>query len=109
MGGSGPLVWLLLAVSIAVPLLDHRFQLLGGVEGDHATRRNGNFLSSLRIAAGTLRFVPELEITEAGKLDALAVLERGAYFLEERFDHVLRLALVETHFLEKQVCQFGFR
>ena len=39
--------------------------------------------------------------------DAVAVLERRAHFLEERLDHVLRFALVEADFLEKQVCQLG--
>src|SRR5688500_11713467 len=108
MGGSGPLVWLLLLVSIAVMLFDHRFQLLGGVERDHAARGDGNFLPRFGIAAGTLGLVAKLKVTEAGKLYAIPVLERGADFLEKRLDHVLRFALVEAYFLEEQVCELGF-
>ena len=59
-------------------LFDHRFQLLGGVEGDHAARGDGDLLPGLGVAPRPLGLVAKLEITEAGKLDAVAVLERGA-------------------------------
>src|SRR5882724_12024490 len=89
-------------------LLDQSLELLAGVESDHAPRGNRDLLAGLGIAAGPLRLVAELEVSESRQLDALAALEGKADLLEERLDHVLRLALVETDLLEKHVRQLGF-
>src|SRR5690606_1636570 len=63
----------------------------------------------LRVAAGPLGLVPELEVAEPGELDALPALERPPDFLEEGFDHVLGLTLVEADLLEQQVGELGLR
>ena len=73
------------------------------MEGHYATGRNGYFLASLGVASRPLRLGAKLEITESGELDAGAILEGFADFLEEAFDHILCLALVQTHALEQQV------
>ena len=65
--------------------------------------------SSLGIAAWTLRLIAQLEVAEAGELDAFAALERAADLLEEGFHHVLGLALVQPDLLEQQIGQFGLR
>src|SRR5213595_1173255 len=88
---------------------DHRLELLAGVEGDDTARADGNLLAGLRVAPGPLRLVAQLEVAEARKLDAFAALERSANLLEERLDHVLRLALVQADLLEKEVRQLGLR
>src|SRR5262245_58636522 len=90
-------------------LLDHRLQLLAGVEGDDAAGAYWYFLAGLGIAPGTLRLVAQLEIAEAGKLDALPALERASDLLEKRLDHVFGLALVQPDLLEQQVGQLGLR
>ena len=87
---------------------DHCLQFLAGVESHDAPRRDGNLLAGLRIAPGALRLLAELEVAEAGELNAVAGFERGAYFLEEALDHVLGFALVEPELLEQQVGEFGF-
>jgi hypothetical protein len=63
---------------------DHGLQLLAGVEGDDAARADRDFLAGLRVAAGALRLVAQLEVAEARKLDAFAALERSPDLLEER-------------------------
>src|SRR5882672_1766132 len=90
-------------------LLDQCLEFLAGVEGDHTACRNGNLLAGLGVAAGSLWLVAKLEIPESRQLDAFAAFERKADLLEERFDHVLRLALVEADLFEKHVRQLGFR
>jgi len=82
MGGKGALMWLPV-VSVAITLLDHRFELLRGVERDHAAGGDRYFLSSLRVTTRSLRLVPQLEVSEAGKLHPLTAFERRTYFLEE--------------------------
>src|SRR5690242_1649768 len=86
--------------------LDHGLQLLAGMEGDDAPGADRNFLSGLGIAAGALRLVAQLEIAEAGELDALAPLQGAADLLEEGLDHVLGLALVQPDLLEQQIGEF---
>src|SRR3954465_6518678 len=83
--------------------LDHGLQLLAGVEGDDAARADGDLLAGLGVAAGALRLVAQLEVAEAGELHAFAPLQGPADLLEEGFDHVLGLALVQADLLEKQV------
>src|SRR5215472_8708233 len=87
---------------------DHCLQFLAGVEGHYAARGDRNLLAGLGIASGTLRLLAQLEIAEPRKLDAVARLERGANFLEEALNHVLRFALVESELFEQQICEFGF-
>src|SRR5690348_12735983 len=90
-------------------LLDHGLELLAGVESDDATGADGNLLARLGVAPRTLRLVAQLEIAEARELHAFAALERAANLLEEGFDHVFGLALVQADLLEKQVGQLGLR
>src|SRR5688572_4247993 len=90
-------------------LFDHRLQLLTGMEGDDAAGAYWYFLAGLGIAPGALRLVAQLEVAEAGELDALAALQRAADFLEKRLDHVFGLALVQPDLLEKEVGQLGLR
>src|SRR5919204_6767971 len=89
--------------------LDHGLQLLAGVERDDPAGADRDLFAGLRVAAGALRLVAQLEVAEPRKLDALAALERAADLLEERFHHVLRFALVEADLLKKQVRQLGLR
>src|SRR5690349_20954133 len=89
-------------------LLDQRLEFLASVESDYAPSCDGNLFTGLGITAGPLRLVAQLEIAESGQFDALAALERQADLFEERLDHVLRFALVETDFLKKHVRQLGF-
>src|SRR5712671_7114061 len=89
--------------------LDHRLQFLAGMKSHHATGADRNLFARLRVAAGTLRLVPELEIAEAGEFHALAALEGAANLLEEGFDHVFGLTLVQADLLEKEVGQLGLR
>src|SRR5678815_3430967 len=105
MGGSSAFLRL---CSMAC-FLDHGLQLLAGVERDDAARADGNLLAGLGVAPRALRLVAQLEVAEAGELDALAALQRAADLLEERLDHVLRFALVEPDLLKKQVGQLGLR
>ena len=58
-------------------LFDHCFELLRGVERDHASCGDGDFLSGLGVAAGTLGLVAELEVAETRELHPVSVLERG--------------------------------
>src|SRR5258706_10760872 len=88
-------------------LLDHGFQLLAGVEGDHAAGADGDLLASLGVASRALRLVAQLEIAEARELDALASFQRPADLLEERLHHVLCLALVQSDLFEQKIGQFG--
>src|SRR6185295_13647711 len=84
-------------------------QLLARVEGDDTAGADGNLLAGRGIAPWALRLVAQLEVAEAGKLDAFAALERSADLLEEGLAHVLGLALVQPDLLEQQIGQFGLR
>ena len=77
------------------------------MEGDDPAGADRDLLAGLRVAAGALRLVTELEVAEARELDAFAALERTPYLLEKRLDHVLGLALVQTDLLEQKVGQLG--
>src|SRR5262245_32989983 len=90
-------------------LLDQGFEFLAGVEGDYTPGGDRNLLAGLGVATGPLRLVAKLEISDSGQLDALAAFQGQPDLLEERLDHVLRLALVEADFLKKHVRQLGFR
>jgi hypothetical protein len=76
------------------------------VEGDDAAGGNRDLLAGLGIAPGTLRLVAQLEIAEAGQLDAVAFLQRKADFVEESFDHVFGFTLVEADLVEQQIGEF---
>src|SRR5688572_8051012 len=90
--------------SVAIEgLLHQALQLLARVEGHDAARRDGNLFPSLRIAAGPLGFLSELEIAKTRKLDHLPALQGDADLLEEGLHHVLRLALVQPDLLEHEV------
>src|SRR6478752_3626532 len=82
-------------------------QLLAGAEGHDRARRNRDFLAGLRVAAGTLVLLAQLEVAEAGELDALAVLQRFAQRVEERVHEFLRFALVQADFLEQTLGHLG--
>src|SRR6478672_7334985 len=82
-------------------------QLLAGAEGHDRARRNRDFLAGLRVAAWTLVLLAQLEVAEAGELDALAVLQRFAQRVEERVHEFLRFALVQADFLEQTLGHFG--
>src|SRR5512134_77659 len=88
-------------------LLDHRLQFLAGMEGDDPAGADRDLLAGLRIAAGALRLIAELKVTESGELDALAALERSPDLLKKRLDHILGLALVQADLLEQEVGQLG--
>src|SRR4051812_21397835 len=105
MGGSSAF----LRLGSMAGFFDHRLQLLARVEGDHATRADGNLFAGFRVAPRALRLVPQLEVAEAGELDVFAALKGAADLLEEGLDHVLGLALVQSDLLEKQVGQLGLR
>src|SRR5215208_3884025 len=89
--------------------LDHRLQLLAGMERHDTAGADRNFLAGLRIAARALRLVAKLKVAEARELDAFAALERPPDLLEEGLDHVLGFALVQPDLLEKQVGQLSLR
>jgi hypothetical protein len=72
------------------------------------TRRAEMGFAGLGIAARTLRFLATLEIAETGQFDDVAFFQRQTNFVEERFDNVLRFALIQTHFFEQQFCQISF-
>src|SRR5512147_2684152 len=105
MGGSSILTRLW---SGMVRKFDHCLQFLTCVESDHPSRGDRDLFAGFRIATWTLRFFAELEIAEAGQLDAVAALQSNAYLLDEVLDHVLGFALVEAELLEEEVSQFGF-
>src|SRR3954462_4033499 len=105
MGGSSAF----LRLGSMARLLDHRLQLLAGMESHDAPRADRDLLAGLGIAAGALRLVAQLEVAEAGQLDAFAALERAANLLEEGLDHVLGLALIQPDLLKKQIREFGLR
>src|SRR5258706_15606042 len=88
-------------------LLTHGLQLLAGVEGNDAAGADRDLLAGLWVAPRALRFVAQLEVAKTGELDALAALERSANLLEERLDHVLCLALVQSDLLKQQIGQLG--
>src|SRR5262245_48049312 len=88
-------------------LLDHGLELLAGVEGDDPAGADRDLLAGLGIASGTLRLVAQLEVAEAGELDALPPLQRPPNFLEERLDHVFGLALVQADLFKQQVGELG--
>ena len=70
------------------------------MERHHAPRGDRDFFAGFGVASGTLRFVAQLEIAEAGQLDALALFQLRTNLLEERFYHILGFALVEPHFFK---------
>src|SRR5258708_29152590 len=90
-------------------LFDHGLQLLAGVERTDAAGADRDLLAGLRVAPRPLRLVAQLEVAEAGELDAFAALQSAANLLEEGFDHVLGLALVQPDLLEQQVGELGLR
>src|SRR5215471_2184174 len=92
-----------------VVLLHHRLQLLRRMERHDTARRDRNLLTRLGVSAGTLGFVTQLKVAEAGELDAGPVLERETNLLEEGLHHVLRFALVETDLLKEKIGQLGLR
>src|SRR5882672_3322996 len=98
-----------LVALLSMRLLDQGFEFLTCVERHYAPRGNGNLLAGLGIAAGPLGLVAKLEVPESRELDALTAFERKPDLFEERFHHVLRLALIEADLLEKHVRQLGFR
>ena len=63
--------------------LDLGLQLLGSVEGDDPTRRDGDLLARLGVATRALLLVAQLEVAEPRELDAFTADQRGADFLEE--------------------------
>src|SRR5258708_36274917 len=94
--------------SVAIEgLLHEALQLLARVEGDHAPRCDGNLLPGLGVASGALRLLAQLEIAESRELHHFAPLQGDADLLEERFDHVLGLALVQADLFEHEVGQLG--
>src|SRR5207244_545692 len=105
MGGSSAF----LRLCSMARLFDHGLQLLAGVESDDAAGADGDLLAGLGVAAGALRLVAELEVAEAGELDALPPLEGAPDLFEEGLDHVLGLALVQPDLLEQQIGQLGLR
>src|SRR5258708_7296427 len=86
--------------------LHHRLQLLAAMGGHYPTGRNGDFLTGLGIAPWPLGLGAKLEIAESGEFDTGAVFEGFADFLEEALDHILCLALVQSHALEQQIGEF---
>src|SRR5436305_292355 len=97
-------------LSMAVEgLLDEALQFLAGMEGHHAARGDGDLFPGLRIAAGALRLLAQLEVAEARKLHHFPALEGDADLLEEGLDHVLGLPLVQADLLEHEVGQLGLR
>src|SRR5688572_9653341 len=103
MGGSSAL----LRLCSMARLLHHGLELLAGVESHDTAGADGYFLAGLWVASRALWLVAQLEVAEAGKLDALPPLQRPADLLEEGFDHILGLALVQPDLLEQQVGKFG--
>src|SRR5687767_12988688 len=89
--------------------LHHGLELLAGVESHDTAGADGDLLAGLWVASRALWLVAQLEVTEAGELDALPPLQRPADLFEEGFDHVLGLALVQPDLLEQQVGEFGLR
>src|SRR5688572_10163623 len=88
-------------------LLHQALQLLARVKGDYAARGDGYFLPGLRVTPRALRLLPQLEVAEPREFHHLAPLQGDPDLLEERFDHVLGLALVQPDLLEHQVGQLG--
>src|SRR5258706_2390908 len=88
-------------------LLDEALQLLARVEGHHAPGGNGYFLPGLRVAPRPLGLLAQLEIAETRELHHLAALQGDPDLLEERFHHVLGLALVQPDLFEHQVRELG--
>src|SRR5512132_740200 len=88
-------------------LLHQALQLLACMESDHAPCRDGDLLPRLRVASRALRLLPQLEVAESREFHHLAALQGDPDLLEERFDHVLGLALVQPDLLEHEVGQLG--
>src|SRR6185437_8272046 len=81
---------------------DPRLQFLSGTEGHHAPRADRDLLAGLGVTSGTLVFVAQIEITEAGELYLLAVRKSRANFLEEEIHELPRFPLVETELVEQR-------
>ena len=79
------------------------------MKGDHAAGSDGDFFTGLGISTGPLRLVAQVEIAEARQLHAIALLQCRTHFFEERFDHVFRLALVQTDAFEEHFGEFSLR
>src|SRR5690606_18808049 len=77
------------------------------MESNDATCGNRDLLAGLRVAAGALWLVAQLEVAEARKLDRFTPFECRANLLEETLDHVRGLTLVEANTLKEQFSQFG--
>ena len=88
--------------------LDIRLQLLAGMECNHAPGGDRNFLTCFRIATRALRFIAQLEISEAGKFDSVSGLQGIANFFKKSFHHIFGFSLVEAYLFKQQVSELGF-
>src|SRR5215510_13745860 len=78
----------------------HRlFEHLARLEGEHATPRDDDLLSGLRVPPLALALLVHDEVAEAGDLHLLAALEPFLHELEDRLDDLGRLLLREADLL----------
>ena len=71
------------------------------MERHDAPRSNRDFFAGLGIPPGTLRFVTQLEISEAGQFHALTMLQLCTYFLKKGFHHIFGFTFIEAYLVKK--------
>src|SRR5512140_868424 len=85
-------------------------QDLAGTERQHAARGDFDVVAGLRIASLPRALVAQGEISEAGNLDLVTLLEADLHRFEDLFHDVLRFLLGETtNFFVNDLDQVRFR
>src|SRR6202162_6340589 len=80
---------------------DARFEFLPRTESHHAARTDGDFLSGFWIAARSLILISQIEVSESGQLDLLALRQRAAHLFEKQIDEFAGFAFVQTELIAK--------
>src|ERR1700730_12851540 len=84
------------AATVAV---DSLLQYGGRLEHHHATRRNRNFSTGLRVTADTLAFLADHERSERRQFYRLALFQAVGDLLQDQFDKSRRVRAREAHLL----------
>src|SRR5262249_13475921 len=75
----------------------------------HASRRDGHFLTGLGIAADPLALLADAEGAEGGELDGLARCQAARNLAQDPLDQFLRLIARQSDFLDHRLCEICTR
>src|SRR6185436_7588140 len=87
--------------------LDSFFQFVTRMKRHDVAGLDRDRFAGARVAAGSRRLAPDVEVAEARELHFAAAGEALMNDVEEGLDHVLGLALVQAELVEQQFRQLG--